>query len=87
MRSKSLIIALLFSRFAAFALAAQAECPQHCLGGESPDFLDQARADMMRGICYKSYSLIQSGLARTPLTSTEHLIKGHLTSHHLERNS
>jgi endonuclease G len=64
---------LLLTFLSSFALAAKTQCPQHYFGGQAPDILNGKLAQKTHEICYQKYSIIHSGITRTPLVSAEHL--------------
>ena len=78
MKTRTLVFALLLTFFATLALAAPSICPQHYLGGQAPDIRNAKLAAKTQEICYQKYGIIHSGIARTPLTSAEHLIRADL---------
>ena len=84
---RSLFIALLLSLLSSFAIAASTECPQHYLGGQAPDFLNEKLSAKTQQVCYDSFGLIHSGITRTPLTAAEHLTRERLTIPHPERKN
>jgi len=71
-------------RISAFALAScllvpQAgaqSCPQHFFNGAPPSLLNPRLEPKTRQICYSEFSLLHSGLTRTPLWVAEHLTPG-----------
>ena len=69
MKTRALLLALLLTFLSSFALAAQTQCPQHYFGGQAPDILNEKLAQKTHEICYQKYSVIHSGITRTPLVS------------------
>ena len=60
---------------AAFAQAAETNCPEHFAGGQAPDFINQKLSTKAREVCYSELGLMHSGVTRTPLYSAEHLTR------------
>jgi endonuclease G len=53
--------------------AAAADCPQHFYGGTAPVLANPKLTPKTRQLCYTEFSLLHSGLTRTPLWVAEHL--------------
>jgi endonuclease G, mitochondrial len=87
MKIRSLMIALILTFLASMALAAPTACPQHYLGGEAPDFLNEKVSQKTQEVCYSNYALVHSGITRTPLISAEHLTKAALNQDHPPRKN
>lgn len=85
MKVRSLLIALILAFLASFAFAAPTKCPQHYLGGQAPDFLNDKVSQKTQEVCYSNYALMHSGITRTPLFSAEHLTKAALIQDHPPR--
>ena len=58
--------------------AAQTSCPEHFLGGQAPDIINQKLTTKAREVCYSEFGLMHSGVTRTPLYAAEHLTLGRL---------
>jgi len=85
MKIRSVLIAVLLTFLASWAIAAPTNCPQHYFNGQAPDFLNEKYSQKTQEVCYRSYALIHSGLTRTPLTSAQHLTAGVLNQKHAPR--
>jgi len=85
MKARSIVFAVFLVFFASVAMAASSPCPQHYLSGEAPDFLNPRLSTKSKEVCYSGFTVIHSGVTRTPLTSAEHLTKERL-SKHVKRN-
>lgn len=85
MKVRSILIALIFTLFASFAIAAPTQCPQHYFGGQAPDILNEKLSQKTQEVCYRLYALIHSGITRTPLISAEHLTAETLNKQHDQR--
>lgn len=57
------------------AMATPTACPEHFIGGEAPNLVNEALAPQAREICYTGFGLLHSGLSRTPLWAAEHLTR------------
>ncbi|WP_082012924.1 DNA/RNA non-specific endonuclease [Belnapia sp. F-4-1] len=68
-----LTVALLACAIPGAEQAAASACPQHHAGGVAPDILRPALAAETRELCFKEYSVLYSGISRTPLAAAEHL--------------
>jgi len=53
--------------------AAPTACPEHFLAGSAPDLLREPLARKARPLCFAGYSVLHSGLTRTPLWAAERL--------------
>lgn len=65
--------------FAAFLFIPQAwaaSCPEHFFNGAAPQLTNPKLAPKTRQLCYAEFSLLHSGLTRTPLWVAEHLTPG-----------
>jgi endonuclease G len=58
-----------------FASAAASACPEHHASGAAPDITRPQLAAETRELCFREYSVLYSGISRTPLGSTEHLTR------------
>lgn len=68
--------------------AATTACPDHFVGGQAPDIVNQKMTAKTREVCYGGYALKHSGITRTPLYSAEHLTRDRmLQGKGLERQS
>ncbi len=57
------------------AAAAPSACPQHHPGGAAPDIVRPQLAAETRELCFREYSVVHSGVSRTPLAAAEHLTR------------
>ncbi|MBP0495220.1 DNA/RNA non-specific endonuclease [Pararoseomonas indoligenes] len=57
------------------AQAAPSACPEHHPGGQAPDILRPSLAAETRELCFEAYSVVHSGVSRTPLAAAEHLTR------------
>ena len=73
-----LTVALLACAVPGAAQAAASACPQHHAGGVAPDILRAALAAETRELCFEEYSLLYSGISRTPLAAAEHLTRARI---------
>ena len=87
MKIRSLMIALSFTFLASVAMSAPTACPQHYLGGQAPDFLNEKVSQKTQEVCYSNYALVHSGITRTSLFSAEHLSKAALIADHPARKN
>jgi len=55
------------------AAAAPTACPDHFLAGSAPDLRREPLARKARALCFSGYSVLHSGLTRTPLWAAERL--------------
>ena len=55
------------------AIAAPTGCPRHFTGGQAPDLTNPKLTPKTPALCYTGYTVVHSGLTRTPLYSAEHL--------------
>jgi len=70
-----LTAALLACAIPGAAQAAASACPEHHAGGVAPDILRAALAAETRELCFEEYSVLYSGISRTPLAAAEHLTR------------
>ena len=70
-----LTAALLACAIPSAAHAATSACPEHHAGGVAPDILRPSLAAETRELCFEEYSVLYSGLSRTPLAAAEHLTR------------
>lgn len=87
MKTRTLLLAVLLTCLASFALAAQSQCPQHYFGGQAPDIVNEKLAPKTQEICYQKYGLIHSGITRTALAAGEHLTLKELTRPRAKRKN
>jgi len=87
MKVRSFALALSFIPVPSLAFAAQTNCPQYHFGGQAPDLLNEKLATKTQQICCSGYSLIHSGVTRTPLTSAEHLTRERVAAPRPERQN
>ena len=73
-----LTVALLACAVPGAAQAAASACPEHHAGGVAPDILRPALAAETRELCFEEYSLLYSGISRTPLAAAEHLTRARI---------
>lgn len=66
------------------ALAAPSACPAFFVSGQAPDVLARDKAARIHTLCYRFYSLVESGVTRTPLWSAEHLTRTSVAQAHEE---
>lgn len=64
------LLATLFSQVTA---AEPSACPQHFVGGEAPEFINQKLAAKTIALCFNGFAVMHSGISRTPLWSAEYL--------------
>ncbi|MBL6459552.1 DNA/RNA non-specific endonuclease [Belnapia sp. T6] len=57
------------------ACAAPSACPEHHAGGTAPDIIRPQLAAETRELCFQEYSVLYSGISRTPLAAAEHLTR------------
>lgn len=60
--------------------AAQSGCPQHHLDGAIPTVLNAALLDAAKELCYLEFSIVHSGLTKTPLWAGERLTSDRLSN-------
>ena len=70
-----LTAALLACAILGAAHAAASACPEHHAGGVAPDIVRPPLAAETREMCVEEYSVLYSGLSRTPLAAAEHLTR------------
>ena len=73
-----LTVALLACAIPGVAQAAASTCPEHHAGGVAPDILRPALAAETRELCFEEYSVLYSGISRTPLAAAEHLTRARI---------
>jgi endonuclease G len=79
-------LAVLFA--ASITYSAQTNCPEHFVGGQAPDIINQKLANKVREVCYSEYGLMHSGVTRTPLYAAEHLTRSRVQqAKGMKRNS
>lgn len=57
------------------ARGASSACPEHHPGGAAPDITRPQLASQTRELCFREYSVLYSGISRTPLAAAEHLTR------------
>ena len=57
------------------ARAASSACPQHHPGGAAPEIVRAQVAAETRELCFRQFSVVHSGVSRTPLAVAEHLTR------------
>jgi len=62
------------------AASAREVCPRHALGGRPPALVNAKLAQKARPLCYRAFSLLHSGVTRTPLWVAERLTRAGVTS-------
>lgn len=72
--SITLTLACIFF-FITFASAEPTKCPQFFLHGNAPEITNQAMKAETRALCYQAFSVIHSGVTKTPLVAASHLTK------------
>lgn len=70
---KKMLLLLLMSIISASALAGTPTCPGQYAAGEAPEIVNQKLAVATREVCASGYTVMHSGVTRTPLWSAEHL--------------
>lgn len=71
-------VAVLAFSAAQQASASYAPCPQFFAGGQAPDILVSSLTEKTHGVCYRFYSVAESGVSRTAIWSAEHLTRDSL---------
>jgi endonuclease G len=69
------ILATMLCAVSLSASAAPTSCPSLFIGGQAPDFLNDALTARTHVLCYEFYSTAESGVTRTALWSGEHLTR------------
>ena len=62
------------------APAAPTACPQHYAGGTAPDLVNERLAARTRELCYGAFSVLHSGITRTPLYAAQHLTRDRIAA-------
>lgn len=76
MLMKSIRLLVLAAVFA--SCTHQLACQDHFLGGEAPVITKQSLASKTTMLCFEGYTVMASGVSRTPLWSAEHLTSGNV---------
>ncbi len=72
----SLIVASSFGNFLpSSAVAQNADCQKHFVDGKAPVFTRPSLQQSTAGLCYDAFSVMHSGVSRTPLWSAERLTR------------
>jgi endonuclease G len=58
----------------------QQSCSEHFVGGDAPTFTNARLAAETHALCFKLFSVMDSGVTRTPLWSAEHLVAANLVA-------
>jgi endonuclease G len=72
---QALLALVLLLTPATAAVAGSAPCPEHFAGGQAPILTNPKLAAQSRGLCFRAFAVLHSGLTRTPLWSAEHLTR------------
>ncbi len=80
---------LLITSFISYASAAQSDtCAQHFAADATPQFINQKLAIRTVQLCYDHFSVMHSGISRTPIWSAQHLTAKQIrSSKNIKRNS
>lgn len=70
---KKMLLLLLTGLISASALAGPSTCPGQYASGEAPEIINQKLAIATREVCASGYTVMHSGVTRTPLWSAEYL--------------
>ncbi len=67
------------------AAAADSRCAAFFIGAQAPDLHDARLTTRTHALCFRFYSLLESGVTRTALWSAEHLTRESVASAHEEK--
>ena len=70
-----LLLLLLWPGSPENAAAVKTHCPAHYLNGIAPAIVNRNLATKTQELCYENFSIMHSGISRTPLWAAEHLKK------------
>lgn len=77
MRARTLFLSTLLCTS---VMGAPTQCAGIYYGNEAPDILNQNLTQKARELCFSSFAVMHSGLARSPLWSAEHLFGSKLST-------